>query len=169
MACPLCQTDGGVVVWRGADFRLIRAEDALLPAFYRVVWAGHVAEFSDLSALQRLSCMDAVALTEQTMRAQLQPDKINLASLGNVVPHLHWHVIARWRWDAYWPQSAWSAPQRSAEAPQLSELRARLPALDAALQSAFTARFRSPERPQGRLADPPPVGGKDTWGGPAFP
>ena len=46
----------------------------------------------------------------------MQPDKINLASLGNVVPHLHWHVIARWRWDAYWPQSAWSAPQRSAEA-----------------------------------------------------
>ncbi len=147
------------MVWRGADFRLIRAEDALLSAFYRVVWAGHVAEFSDLSALQRLSCMDAVALTEQILRAQLQPDKINLASLGNVVPHLHWHVIARWRWDAYWPQSAWSAPQRSAEAAQLRELRARLPALDAALQSAFAARFRSPERPPGSARRPAPRGG----------
>ncbi|MDD4885304.1 MAG: HIT family protein [Thiomonas sp.] len=139
--CPLCQTDGGIVVWRGADFRLIHAEDALLPAFYRVVWTAHVAEFSDLSALQRLSCMDAVALAEQTLRTQLQPDKINLASLGNVVPHLHWHVIARWRWDAYWPQSAWSAPQREADAPRLRAIRAALPNVNAALQAAFTARF----------------------------
>ncbi|OYV40336.1 MAG: HIT domain-containing protein [Thiomonas sp. 20-64-5] len=139
--CPICRADVGRVIWRGADFRLISAGEALLPVFYRVISTAHVAEFSDLSALQRLSCMDAVALTEHTLRTQLQPDKINLASLGNVVPHLHWHVIARWRWDAYWPQSVWSAAQREADDAQLSALRARLPALDAALSAAFTARF----------------------------
>jgi len=140
-SCPLCSTDAGHVIWRGADFRLIRADDVLLPAFYRVVWTAHVAEFSDLTALQRMSCMDAVTLIEQTLRARLQPDKINLASLGNVVPHLHWHVIARWRSDAYWPQSAWSAAQREADTAQLDALRARLPAVDAALAEAFSARF----------------------------
>ncbi|MGC8703787.1 MAG: HIT family protein, partial [Thiomonas sp.] len=83
----------------------------------------------------------AVTLIEQTLRARLQPDKINLASLGNVVPHLHWHVIARWRTDAYWPQSAWSTAQREADPAQLNALRARLPAVDAALAEAFSARF----------------------------
>lgn len=139
--CPLCDTDGGRVIWRGAEFRLIRADDALLPALYRIVWNAHLTEFSDLSALQRLSCMDAVVLVEQTLRATLAPDKINLASLGNVVPHLHWHVMPRWRWDAYWPQSAWSAPQRPADVAKLAELVARLPEVDAALLRAFARRF----------------------------
>jgi diadenosine tetraphosphate (Ap4A) HIT family hydrolase len=141
VSCVLCRGDAGQVIWRGADFRLIRADEALVPAFYRVVWTAHVAEFTDLTALQRMSCIDAVTLAEQILRRQLQPDKINLASLGNVVPHLHWHVIARWRTDAYWPQSAWSAAQREADTAQLDALRARLPAVDAALAEAFSARF----------------------------
>ncbi|MBN8744991.1 MAG: HIT family protein [Thiomonas arsenitoxydans] len=140
-ACALCKTDGGRLIWRGAEFRLIRADDALLPAFYRVVWNAHVAEFSELSALQRLTCLDAVTLAEQLLRETLAPDKINLASLGNVVPHLHWHVIARWRWDAYWPQSAWSAAQRPADDAMLVSLGARLPEVDAVLQRAFAQRF----------------------------
>lgn len=140
-ACTLCETDGGRLIWRGAEFRLIRADDAMLPAFYRVVWNAHVAEFSDLSALQRLTCLDAVALAEQSLRETLAPDKINLASLGNVVPHLHWHVIARWRWDAYWPQSVWSAAQRPASEAMLASLSARLPEVDAVLQRAFVQRF----------------------------
>lgn len=113
----------------------------MLAALYRVVWNTHVVEFSDLSALDRLSCMDAVVLAEQTLRATLQPDKINLASLGNVVPHLHWHVIARWGWDAYWPQSAWSAAQRPADEARWVGIRAQLPAVDTAMQQAYTARF----------------------------
>lgn len=140
-SCLLCRGDAGQVIWRGADFRLIRADEALVPAFYRVVWAAHVAEFTELHALQRLSCIDAVALTEQILRRQLQPDKINLASLGNVVPHLHWRVIARWRWDAFWPQSVWSAAQRPADEARLRVLQARLTAVDAALATAFAARF----------------------------
>ncbi|CAZ89641.1 putative Histidine triad (HIT) hydrolase [Thiomonas arsenitoxydans] len=142
--CALCKTDGGRLIWRGAEFRLIWADDALLPAFYRVVWNAHVAEFSDLTALQRLTCLDAVALAEQLLRETLAPDKINLASLGNVVPHLHWHVIARWRWDAYWPQSAWSAAQRPANEAMLVSLSARLPEVDAVLQRAFAQRFGGP-------------------------
>ena len=139
--CPLCLGEGEHVVWRGPAFRLIRAADPLLAALYRVVWNTHVVEFGDLSALDRLSCMDAVVLAEQTLRATLQPDKINLASLGNVVPHLHWHVIARWGWDAYWPQSAWSAAQRPADEARWVGIRAQLPAVDTAMQQAYTARF----------------------------
>ncbi|MEI4902545.1 HIT domain-containing protein, partial [Klebsiella pneumoniae] len=46
------------------------------------------------------------------LRSLYSPDKVNLASLGNVVPHLHWHVIARFRDDAHFPDPIWSVPRR---------------------------------------------------------
>ena len=139
--CPLCTAAGGIPVWSGAGMRLIRAEETLHPAFYRLVWAAHVAEFSDLSPLQRATCTDALALIEQGMRDALRPDKMNLASLVNMVPHLHWHLIARSRDDAHWPQPVWATPQRAADDARLQALRARLPALDAQLATALRARF----------------------------
>mgnify|MGYP001255383700 FL=1 len=56
--------------------------------------------------------MQTVAKVETVLRTSLQPTKINLASLGNVVPHLHWHVIARFDWDSHFPQPVWGAKQR---------------------------------------------------------
>ena len=94
------------------QWRVIRAEDANFPAFYRVVWREHVAEFSALSAAQRVECMEVVCTVEQVLINALQPTKINLAALGNVVPHLHWHVIARFEADSHFPQPVWGAPQR---------------------------------------------------------
>jgi diadenosine tetraphosphate (Ap4A) HIT family hydrolase len=112
VACPLCETDGGVLVFRSAQWRVIQAEEAGFPAFYRVVWNRHVAEFSDLSPQERETCMQAVVVVEQVLREQLQPRKINLAALGNAVPHLHWHVIARFDWDSHFPSPVWAAAQR---------------------------------------------------------
>jgi len=42
----------------------------------------------------------------------LHPDKINLASLGNQVPHLHWHVIPRFKDDPHWPFAIWGRQVR---------------------------------------------------------
>jgi|GEM_PF-486656 Diadenosine tetraphosphate (Ap4A) hydrolase and other HIT family hydrolases len=102
-ACALCTEEGGALVWRGAQLRVIRADEPGFPAFYRVVWNAHVAEFTDLQPPQRAHCMQAVALVEEALRAHLAPTKINLAALGNQVPHLHWHVIARFAWDSHFP------------------------------------------------------------------
>ena len=140
-ACPLCREAGGSLVWQGAWLRLIRATEPLHPAFYRVVWQEHVAEFTELAPLQRLTLMDAVALVEQVVRTQLAPHKINLASLGNAVPHLHWHVVARWSWDAHWPQAVWAPPQREADARKLAALHQAMPGVDAALHEALQQRF----------------------------
>ena len=86
--CPLCTDMGGELIAEYAPhFRVIRASDAQFPAFYRLIWQGHIAEFSDLSPAQRQLCMEAVAAIERVLRQHLQPTKINLASLGNVVPH----------------------------------------------------------------------------------
>ena len=133
-ACPLCDSDAGALVWRGAKLRVIHAQEAGFPAFYRVIWADHVAEFSDLSPADRQHCMEAVTLVEQALREQLAPAKINLASLGNVVPHLHWHVIARYEWDSHFPAPVWAHPQRECDTARETLVAERLPALHALMR-----------------------------------
>ncbi|HJV61106.1 MAG TPA: HIT family protein [Albitalea sp.] len=127
--CPLCDADAGALIWRGPKLRVIHAEEAGFPAFYRVIWTAHVAEFSELSPADRQHCMEAVTLVEQALREQLAPAKVNLASLGNVVPHLHWHVIARYEWDSHFPAPIWAAPQRARAPEREAVLAERLPAL----------------------------------------
>jgi diadenosine tetraphosphate (Ap4A) HIT family hydrolase len=119
-ACPLCEGDGGLLVFRNEDLRIIQASEAGFPAFYRVIWNRHVAEFSDLSASERQICMHAVAKVEQVLRSELQPAKINLAALGNMVPHLHWHVIARFEGDSHFPAPVWGAAQRPVDEAQVA-------------------------------------------------
>ena len=114
--CSLCETDGGVLVYRAARFRVVRAEEPGFPAFYRVIWNDHAAEFSDLDTGGQRLCLDAVVAVEQALREQLRPTKVNLASLGNMVAHVHWHVIARFDWDSHFPSPVWAAAQRASPA-----------------------------------------------------
>lgn len=140
MSCPLCAEDGGVLIWRGERLRVIRAQEEAergFPAFYRVVWNAHAAEFSDLSPADRQHCMEAVALVEQALRAEAAPAKINLAALGNMVPHLHWHVIARFAWDSHFPAPVWAAPQRSRDEVREAQVRAALPQAEARMRAAL--------------------------------
>ena len=69
--------------------------------------------------------MDAVAAVEQVLRAELRPCKINLAALGNLVPHLHWHVVARFDWDSHYPAPIWSAAIRPVDSVRLDDVRTR--------------------------------------------
>jgi diadenosine tetraphosphate (Ap4A) HIT family hydrolase len=131
--CPLCDGPGGRVVFQAPRWRLVHAGEPGFPAFYRVVWQAHVREFSQLPRQERMACMDAVTAVEGTMLRHLQPDKVNLAALGNVVPHLHWHVIGRFAWDSHFPAPVWAQAQRADDAQRLQALAARLPALEAAL------------------------------------
>jgi diadenosine tetraphosphate (Ap4A) HIT family hydrolase len=136
--CPLCEFDGGEPVWRSGRLRVVRVEDTPdHPAFYRVIWNAHVAEFSDLSPEDRAACMDAVVRVERVLRQRLWPAKVNIASLGNLVPHLHWHVVPRFEGDAHFPYPIWAPPQRSSDATELARLRAELPALDRAVAAAM--------------------------------
>lgn len=139
MACPLCEADGGVLVHRATRWRVIRAEEANFPAFYRVVWHDHVAELSDLSDADRAECLAVVVAVERVLRDHLQPTKINLAALGNMVPHLHWHVVARFADDTHFPDPVWAPARRTADEAQLASVRHRLPVLDEALRSALAA------------------------------
>ena len=132
--CPLCNEDGGRVVWRSEGWRLVHAGEAAFPAFYRLICNRHVAEWSDLPASERALAMEAVTLVECLLREHMQPDKINLATLGNVVPHLHWHVIARYEWDSHFPAPVWAHPQRECDTARETLVAERLPALHALMR-----------------------------------
>jgi diadenosine tetraphosphate (Ap4A) HIT family hydrolase len=137
-SCSLCADTGGMLVFHGKKFRVIRADEPGFPAFYRVVWTAHVAEFSDLGPDDRNLCMAVVVVVEQVLREQVQPTKINLAALGNRVAHLHWHVIARFDWDSHFPEPVWTAAVRPLNAEALAGVTARLAQADLAIKTALT-------------------------------
>lgn len=113
MKCDLCATTGDAVLWQDARCRVIHVEEPGYPGFCRVIWNAHIREMSDLDAADRDHCMRVVFAVEQALRAAMHPDKINLASLGNMVAHLHWHVIPRFVDDPHFPQPIWGLRQRT--------------------------------------------------------
>lgn len=135
--CELCCQDGGEVLWRNDALRVVLADEAQYPGFCRVIWHAHVQEMTDLPAKERDRLMRVVWQVESTVRSVMQPDKINVASLGNVVPHLHWHVIPRYCDDAHFPAPIWAAPRREADASSLAARRAKVPALRLALSQSL--------------------------------
>ena len=138
-SCVLCREPGGLLVWQGPQLRVIRAQEEGFPGFYRVIWNAHAAELSDLSEADRHTCMAVVAAVERVLRQQLAPTKINLAALGNMVPHLHWHVIARYDWDSHFPASVWASPLRPRDLAREAQLQAQLAATDQAIAAALAA------------------------------
>lgn len=110
--CPLCRPPvPATVLWSDERARVVlvdqSAERHVFPGFCRVIWNAHVAEMTDLEVSDRSHLMDLVWDVESAIRTVLQPHKINLASFGNMVPHLHWHIIPRWRDDSHFPESTW--------------------------------------------------------------
>lgn len=101
------------MLWQDGQCRVIAAPQPGYPGFCRVIWHEHVREMTDLSQDQRNRLMTVVWAVEEALRQALNPAKINLASLGNQVPHLHWHVIPRFADDAHFPDAIWATPRRS--------------------------------------------------------
>ncbi len=140
--CELCAMPGGEIVYEEEKFRVVLVDDAQYPGFCRVIWNAHAREMTDLEVLDRILFMDAVWQTETAVREVMRPDKVNLASLGNVVPHLHWHVIPRYADDMQFPGPVWAQPQRTPPEEILAERKALLPALRDKLKQAFAAAMQ---------------------------
>jgi diadenosine tetraphosphate (Ap4A) HIT family hydrolase len=115
--CQLCLSSGGEVMWDDGFARVVLVQDRDHPGFCRVILNAHTKEMTDLPETERARLMNVVYAVEGLLRELLQPDKINLASLGNMVPHLHWHVIPRFAGDPHFPSSVWSARVREGARP----------------------------------------------------
>jgi len=135
--CELCAL-AVEPIWKNELFSVILVEDAAYPGFVRVIWHDHVREMSDLADADRLALVEAVNRVELAVRAVMAPHKINVASLGNVVPHLHWHIIPRYADDAQFPAPVWAAAVRTTDESVLAARRALLPQLRADLVRRFT-------------------------------
>jgi diadenosine tetraphosphate (Ap4A) HIT family hydrolase len=129
VGCELCEDNGGNLVFEHTKLRVVLVDDPFYPGFCRVIWRAHVREMTDLPATDRSLCMQVVCKVEQAMREVMRPAKINLASLGNATPHLHWHIIARYIDDAHYPQPVWGQQQRSPDHDWLASKYALLPQL----------------------------------------
>ena len=110
--CVFCDGEGGQTLWRDARCRVVLTAEPFA-GFCRVIWNEHVREMTDLSAPNRAHLMHVVYAVESALRARLTPTKMNVASLGNQTPHLHWHVIARNLHDAHFPNSIWGARRQA--------------------------------------------------------
>lgn len=132
MTCDLCIQAGGEILWKDALCRVVSVDEPGYPGFCRVIWNAHVKEMSDLAAAEQAHLMRVVFAVESELRTLMAPEKINLASLGNLVPHLHWHVIPRFCDDPHFPQPIWAERQR--------EPRATAPSLPAGRLAAALAR-----------------------------
>jgi len=115
--CPLCDPITLPILWQCDEISVIDAQEPDYPGFCRVIWRQHQTEMSQLESEQRQRLMTIVFAVEQVLIEQLRPDKINLASLGNQVAHLHWHVIPRFRNDRHFPDAIWAPPRQEGLAP----------------------------------------------------
>ncbi|MCB5190729.1 HIT family protein [Methylobacillus arboreus] len=138
--CELCTTAGGEILWQDALCRVVHVEDQDYPGFCRVILNRHIKEMSDLKPADREHVMLVVFAVEEAVREVIRPDKVNLASLGNMTPHVHWHVIPRFKRDRHFPNPIWGASKRES-LPQ---------ALDSgssqALKNAIAARLNQGEQ-----------------------
>jgi diadenosine tetraphosphate (Ap4A) HIT family hydrolase len=86
-----------------------------------------VAEIIDLAESDRAELMREIGLVSGALKDITQCHKLNVAALGNVVPQLHVHIVARFRSDAAWPKPIWGVvPARAYEPATLDRLAAAL-------------------------------------------
>ena len=106
--CALCSSHKYPIIWANDLFRIVLINDQNYRGYCRVDLINHIKEMSDLDEAIRNEFMGVIFQMEKIVKEYLQPDKINLASLGNITPHLHWHIIPRYLSDNHFPDSIWS-------------------------------------------------------------
>lgn len=136
--CEFCNSPGGAVLWQDELCRVVRVDEPDYPGFCRVILKRHAREMTDLDPGERDALLKVVFAVERVVRDAMHPHKMNLASLGNMVPHVHWHVIPRFEDDRHFPGPIWAPPQREALVPGERRQRAEgiAPALLEALRLA---------------------------------
>ncbi|MBN8920546.1 MAG: HIT domain-containing protein [Rhizobiales bacterium] len=87
--------------------RVLLTNDARYPWLILAPRRAGVREIVDLDAADRSQLLDEITQAGEALRDVMQPDKLNVAALGNVVAQLHIHVIARFHTDAAWPKPVW--------------------------------------------------------------
>lgn len=111
--CPMCRK------WDDdAELRIVELErcyvllnrDQFFPGYTFVFAKEHVTELFHLDLTSRTAVMEEVTAVAAALYNAFRPDKINYELLGNMVPHMHWHLVPRFAGDPLWPRPIWSEP-----------------------------------------------------------
>jgi diadenosine tetraphosphate (Ap4A) HIT family hydrolase len=109
--CPMCRR------WaEDADLRIAELEhscvilnrDQFLPGYTLLFTRQHVTELFHLDRDVRSGLMEEVSRVAEALFRVFSPDKINYELLGNMVPHIHWHLVPRFSSEALWPRPIWA-------------------------------------------------------------
>ena len=100
------------VVYENENIR-IETEESEIP-WLKIFTQYPYKEMSEVPAHIKFEIYDLLDYIEKEMIAYFNPDKINIASFGNYVPHVHWHIMARFKEDSYFPEPMWGKKQRNA-------------------------------------------------------
>jgi len=110
MPCPLCNPTNENIIFKNHFLRVILVDE--IPGYIRIITQKHIKEFSELSDEETVKLTLLVKKIEKIMINTLNPDKINIAALGNMVPHLHIHIIPRFKNDPWWPGATFCEKKR---------------------------------------------------------
>jgi diadenosine tetraphosphate (Ap4A) HIT family hydrolase len=87
--------------------------NAKFPWILLVPRVENMVEIIDLDASQQVQLMQEIITTSSVLKELFAPDKLNIGALGNIVPQLHIHVIARYKTDEAWPNPVWNSGVRA--------------------------------------------------------
>ena len=111
-SCTICNLIEGEIIWSDNILRVVLLDHQDYKGYCRVEFISHTKEMTDLDETLQFKVMRCVFKVEEVLRKIFNPEKINLASLGNKTPHIHWHLIPRFKEDPHFPNSHWEEKLR---------------------------------------------------------
>lgn len=106
-----------------ADLALSRAflhEDQFFPGYVLLVLRRHVTELYDLPVPERATLMEEVSRVAQALAQVFRPVKMNYELLGNLVPHIHWHLVPRLATDPALHSPIWTVEHQAVAPPPVA-------------------------------------------------
>ena len=92
----------------------IEIEESEIP-WLKIFTQDTYKEMSEVPSEIKFEIYDLLDIIEKEMIAYYKPKKINIASFGNYMPHVHWHIMARFEEDSYFPEPMWGKKQRESD------------------------------------------------------
>ena len=111
--CPMCRRwddDSDLRVAELEHSFVVLNRDQFFPGYTLLFTKQHVTELFHLDRVVRSGLMEEVSRAAGALFTLFRPDKINYELLGNMVPHIHWHVVPRHASEPLWPRPIWSEP-----------------------------------------------------------
>lgn len=111
--CPMCRrwdTDPELRIAELPNSYVILNRDQFFPGYTLLFTKTHATELFQLDREARAALMEEVSIVAEALHGIYRPAKINYELLGNMVPHIHWHIVPRFSSEPLWPRPIWSEP-----------------------------------------------------------